>query len=76
MSVYKLPAQDPLYPFFIYQKNALLRQTRKPEWPTGEPLLFKKPEEICQQSDIPLPSYWSDKYAFSEDLRKHKKNCK
>jgi hypothetical protein len=55
--------------FFQYQKNALLRHNKPAEWPQDGPLLFKKPPEICQQSDIPLPQFWTDKFKFAEDWR-------
>ncbi|MEL6650066.1 MAG: hypothetical protein AAFQ87_04590 [Bacteroidota bacterium] len=59
-------------PFFIYQKNGLLNylELNKTKWKHEGPLLFQKPIDICEQSDIPLPQFWNDKYAFGLEWRK------
>lgn len=59
-------------PFFLYQKNGIdnLKQLKNREWKHDGPLLFQKPADICEHSDIPLPQFWNDKYAFAEEWRR------
>lgn len=72
MSAFLLPQSTDDAPFFLYQKNGInnYRQLKKLEWKHDGPLLFQKPADICQHSDIPLPQFWNDKFAFAEEWRK------
>ncbi|MEM6342490.1 MAG: hypothetical protein AAF927_01370 [Bacteroidota bacterium] len=72
MSAQLLPQeQNDETPFFLYQKNGIINfQLKKPEWKHDGPLLFQKPIDICEQSDIPLPQFWNDKFAFAEEWRR------
>lgn len=63
------PSRNLLANFFPFQKNALLRNHDPYRWPDEGPLLFRKPIEICEQSDIPLPTLWPDKFQFSLEWR-------
>lgn len=47
----------------------MLRHHEPSAWAGDGPMLFRKPIELCEQSDIPLPSFWADKYEFSGEWR-------
>ena len=58
--------------FLAYQKSSSMQMLRNEEYvpkPANAPLLFKKPEAICDPIGQTLPIIWRDKFSFSREWR-------
>lgn len=60
-------------PFLSLQRYAIIRSLKHPSYAeekAKKPLLYKKPAEICKDTDEALPVIWKNTFSFSQEWRK------